>query len=77
MNRPQVLQLFAGNISAEDAKVATRNMEDPYANEPRRHPALRVSSVKPFNAEPPPPLLTDSFITPTYVTNLYSGLSFW
>lgn len=53
-----------GNISEEDAMVATSNMEDPYANEPRRHPALKPSSHKPFNAEPPPSLLVDSFLTP-------------
>ncbi|KAG8229824.1 hypothetical protein J437_LFUL008792, partial [Ladona fulva] len=53
-----------GNISEEDAQVATSNMEDPYANEPRRHPALKPSSKKPFNAEPPPSLLVDSFLTP-------------
>ncbi|XP_054259054.1 sulfite oxidase isoform X3 [Macrosteles quadrilineatus] len=75
-NNPQILDILEqhriGNISVEDAKVATSNMEDPYSNEPRRHPALKPSSNKPFNAEPPPALLTDSFITPTdlfYVRN--------
>lgn len=61
-----------GNISEEDAKVATSNMDDPYANEPKRHPVLRPSSLKPFNAEPPPGLLVESFLTPAdlfYVRN--------
>lgn len=56
--------LFIGNISEEDAKVATSNMDDPYANEPKRHPILRPSSLKPFNAETPPGLLVESFLTP-------------
>lgn len=61
-----------GNVSEEDAKVATSNMDDPYANEPKRHPVLRPSALKPFNAEPPPGLLVESFITPVdlfYVRN--------
>ncbi|XP_046685969.1 sulfite oxidase, mitochondrial [Homalodisca vitripennis] len=47
-------------------------MEDPYSNEPQRHPALHTSSLRPYNAEPPSALLVDSFITPTalfYVRN--------
>lgn len=38
---------------------------DPYSSDPERHPALRVNSQKPFNAEPPPEILGDSFITPS------------
>lgn len=38
--------------------------QDPYANDPGRHPALKINSKKPFNAEPPTQLLTDSLITP-------------
>jgi sulfite oxidase len=41
-------------------------------NEPLRHPALLVRSAKPFNAEIPPSLLAESFITPNelfYVRN--------
>lgn len=40
---------------------------DPYALDPERHPALRVNSLKPFNAEPPPELLADSYITPSAI----------
>ena len=43
------------------------NMDDPYANEPRRHPVLMVRAQKPFNAEPPASLLVENFITPTYI----------
>ena len=39
-------------------------MNDPFANEPYRYPVFRVNSAKPFNAEPPLEVLTDSFITP-------------
>nr|CAD7194648.1 unnamed protein product [Timema douglasi] len=55
-----------------DVSEGMANMEDPYACEPRRHPALKPSSKKPFNAEPPLPVLVDSFITPAelfYVRN--------
>lgn len=38
---------------------------DPYASDPERHPALRINNLKPFNAEPPPEILSDSFITPS------------
>ena len=40
--------------------------------DPKRHPLLRPASAKPFNAEPPPNLLADNFITPNdvfYVRN--------
>ncbi|XP_046386622.1 sulfite oxidase [Ischnura elegans] len=65
-------QYRIGNISEEEAKSATSNMEDPYAVDPRRHPALKPSSLKPYNAEPPPGLLVDSFLSPSdlfYVRN--------
>ncbi|KAL9655761.1 hypothetical protein ABK040_004988 [Willaertia magna] len=35
-----------------------------YANEPQRSPILNVNMAKPFNAETPPALLVDSFVTP-------------
>uniref|UniRef100_A0AC35UGF7 Sulfite oxidase n=1 Tax=Rhabditophanes sp. KR3021 TaxID=114890 RepID=A0AC35UGF7_9BILA len=43
-------------------KLAQAN--DPYRNDPERHPALIVNSAKPFNAETPPSLLMDHFVTP-------------
>ncbi|KAF2905039.1 hypothetical protein ILUMI_01140 [Ignelater luminosus] len=75
-NNPQVLNMLEsmriGNLSAEEAKQATSNMSDPYCNDPRRHAALKPASVKPFNAELPPSLLVESFLTPNelfYVRN--------
>jgi sulfite oxidase len=55
-------ELRIGNIT-ERPKEETLDKNDPYANEPKRHPALRPSSSKPFNAEPPPAILRDNFIT--------------
>ncbi|KAE8742914.1 hypothetical protein FOCC_FOCC011466 [Frankliniella occidentalis] len=73
---PNVLAILEkyriGNLSPAEAAEATANMEDPYARDPIRHPALKPSSKKPFNAEPPPTLLTESFVTPVdlfYVRN--------
>jgi sulfite oxidase len=53
-----------GNLSEEDSKVAVKDMTDPYANDPRRHPALQPRSMKPYNAETPLKLLADNFLTP-------------
>lgn len=38
--------------------------DDPYRNDPKRHPALLVNSQKPFNAETPTELILDNFFTP-------------
>lgn len=38
--------------------------EDPYSNEPERHPALIVRKEQPFNAETPVSLIADHYITP-------------
>ena len=38
---------------------------DPYAAEPKRHPALVVRKQKPFNCETPVSLIPDQYITPT------------
>lgn len=73
---PEILKILekyrVGNLAATDVGVAVDNMDDPYANEPRRHFSLKPSSKKPFNAEPPLPLLADHLITPNelfYVRN--------
>ncbi|NXE03249.1 SUOX oxidase, partial [Chaetorhynchus papuensis] len=67
-NQPHVLELLreykVGELSPEDASPAPGDTRDPFAGDPPRHPALRVNSLKPFNAEPPPELLTQSFLTP-------------
>lgn len=56
-------QYRIGNIvEVEEEKETDR--KDPYANDPKRHPALIPSSEKPFNAEPPPSLLIYSYLTP-------------
>lgn len=56
-------ELRIGNIT-EKPKEEKMDSKDPYANEPKRHLALKPSSKKPFNAEPPLSLLRYSFITP-------------
>uniref|UniRef100_A0A1L8EIL4 sulfite oxidase n=1 Tax=Haematobia irritans TaxID=7368 RepID=A0A1L8EIL4_HAEIR len=60
-----------GNISPED-EVAVDDMGSPWAHEPKRHPLLRPTSERPFNAEPPITILADNFYTPNeffYVRN--------
>lgn len=68
--QPEILALMEeyriGNLTKGEENLAMANMDDPYANEPRRHPVLKMRSQKPCNAEPPPSLLVESFITPTY-----------
>ncbi|XP_076258042.1 sulfite oxidase [Rhynchophorus ferrugineus] len=64
--------LRIGNLKKEDLKSLVDDMDDPYANEPRRHIALKPASKKPFNAELSPLLLCENFITPNelfYVRN--------
>ena len=39
-------------------------MTSPYGNEPERHPSFKINKKAPFNGEPPPSLLKQSFITP-------------
>lgn len=52
-----------GNIT-EVAEKKESSKDDPYANDPKRHPALIPSSEKPYNAEPPVSLLIQDFLTP-------------
>lgn len=57
-----------GELSAEDLKKQQDvQTSDPYSSDPKRHPVLRINSLKPFNAEPPPEILSDSFITPSAI----------
>uniref|UniRef100_T1INN5 Sulfite oxidase n=1 Tax=Strigamia maritima TaxID=126957 RepID=T1INN5_STRMM len=61
-----------GNLDESDRGVAVRDLNDPYSTDPKRHPALKPATVKPFNAEPPLSVLVDSYITPNdlfYVRN--------
>ena len=59
------LRRDAAQQRAADAAAAARAASDPYGNEPARHPALVVLKHKPFNAEVPPGLLVDHYVTPT------------
>ncbi|XP_063071650.1 sulfite oxidase, mitochondrial [Engraulis encrasicolus] len=69
-SQEHVLEILAeykvGELNPEDRKRQQKvsDASDPYSTDPERHPALRINSAKPFNAEPPPQLLTDSYITP-------------
>lgn len=49
---------------AEAAKLPARSADDPYANEPTRHPALRLLSETPCSGESPAHLMADSWVTP-------------
>ncbi|XP_015226029.1 PREDICTED: sulfite oxidase, mitochondrial [Cyprinodon variegatus] len=58
-------QYKVGELSVEDQKKQEdTKASDPYASDPERHPVLRVNCKKPFNAEPPSEILTESYITP-------------
>eukprot|EP00164_Ancoracysta_twista_P001981 GFYU01002608.1.p1 GENE.GFYU01002608.1~~GFYU01002608.1.p1 ORF type:complete len:623 (-),score=179.29 GFYU01002608.1:368-2134(-) len=56
-------QYRIGNYSKEDRKAAAAS-DDPYGNEPERHPALKLNSAKPFNAETPSTFLAENYHTP-------------
>ena len=66
-----------GTLSAEDyasetCAAKTVDADDPYGDEPERHPALIVHGATPMNAESPPALLGDTYLTPNdlwYVRN--------
>ena len=56
-----------GNLAQADVEKQSQTLaesDDPFANAPQRHPALLVNQAKPFNAETPLSILTDSFLTP-------------
>lgn len=74
-NTKQVLELLEtfriGNLNPED-EVGTKDLDSPWANEPKRHPVLKPAAETPFNAEPPLDILVQKFITPVeffYVRN--------
>lgn len=55
-----------------DGRIPQDSIEDPFVNDPARHPGLVVLTSKPCNAETPGETLADHFITPTeqfYVRN--------
>ncbi|XP_013385251.1 sulfite oxidase [Lingula anatina] len=66
--KPEVYEILEtyriGNFK-DAGKVALKDASDPYRFDPDRHPALKRNTEKPFNAESPPELLVDNFITPS------------
>lgn len=64
-------EMRVGNL-VRDAFSEKGAVNDLYANDPVRHPALVVQSARPFNAEPSPGLLAATQVTPNelfYVRN--------
>jgi len=60
-----------GNLAADDVEDRSES-DNPFSNDPKRHPALIVNNPTPFNAETPLAIIADSFLTPTelfYVRN--------
>ena len=59
-------ELQVGELDAKDVAGLAEELDtsDPYSKEPPTHPALSVHYSKPVNAEIPPTLLMDSWITP-------------
>ncbi|PHH80612.1 hypothetical protein CDD80_615 [Ophiocordyceps camponoti-rufipedis] len=68
----QYLIGFVHQDDLVDGRPAREQIEDPFAKDPIRHPALMVRTAKPCNAETPPEALADHFLTPNelfYVRN--------
>jgi len=61
-----ILESFRiGDLNQNEVQSQAVDTSDPFADEPQRSTLLRVISKKPFNAEAPPSLLAEQFITPT------------
>nr|DBA32909.1 TPA: hypothetical protein GDO54_000658 [Pyxicephalus adspersus] len=63
----EILQQYKVGVLSPDDKDNVLDLSDPYSKDPPRHPILKVNSSKPFNAEPPPEILTESYITPNEI----------
>lgn len=70
-NREEVIDILEGmrigNIAREDRDNISPPgppKDGPYANDPLRSPILKVNTQTPFNAETPPVLLAENYITP-------------
>lgn len=66
-----ILEQYKIGSLALDSRTEV-DLDDPFINDPVRSPILKAGSKKPFNAEPPLQIITDSFITPNemfYVRN--------
>ena len=59
-------QYYIGDLDPADMveKKGQVDLSSPYGNEPERHPSFKINKKAPFNGEPPPSLLKQSFITP-------------
>ncbi len=53
-------------------KAAVKDSHNPYSTDPARHPALKVLTVQPFNAEIPAELLT-GVLWPLFTVHLSIG----
>ena len=66
--KDEVLEILAeykiGEVRHEDRVKDIVKGDGPFAHDPERHPALIANSKEPFNAETPPQLAADNFITP-------------
>jgi sulfite oxidase len=63
----QLETMRIGNIKIDKTKKDVNKTNDAFANDPRRHPLLKVLSSKPFNAESPQAMSVDSLITPNEI----------
>lgn len=53
-----------GNLKQDADKSSSSSSNDPFRNDPKRHPLLKVLTQKPFNAETPKSFSVESFLTP-------------
>ncbi|XP_070573052.1 sulfite oxidase-like [Ptychodera flava] len=53
-----------GNLSQQGRSKPEVDSNDPFRNDPIRHPAIIPSAKKPFNGEPPSDILIEKYITP-------------
>jgi len=60
-------EFHIGSLAKDDGSHHAADIKDPFANDPPRHPALKVNTKKPFNAEPPMQLLSDNLVTPNEI----------
>ena len=62
----EIISLYQIGVLDPSELVTTKSIEldSPYGNEPTRHPSFKINKEQPFNGEPPPTLLKQSFITP-------------
>jgi sulfite oxidase len=65
LERYRIGELDPNDAEKDKAAASATDAFDPYAREPERHPALRPLTLKPYNAETPPELLSGSYVTPT------------